>query len=55
MDQEVNRAIARNSDGWIDWSDILNCPRWIDGKIQLDGRFTADELRAILQFERKAG
>lgn len=55
MDEQTARTIAQSADGWIDWNNARNVPDWQGGRIILDGRFTADELRAILLFERKLG
>lgn len=52
---QTARTIAKQAEGWIEWNDARDCPQWIGSKIHLDGRFTADELRAILEFERKDG
>ncbi|MCA8407952.1 hypothetical protein LGN09_23890 [Burkholderia cenocepacia] len=53
MDQQTARTILKQTDGHIDWNDARDCPAWHLSKIYLDGRFTADELRAIIEFERK--
>lgn len=53
MDEQTAQWTAKHADGWINWDNFRNCPAWSGGKIILDGRFSADELRAILQFERK--
>lgn len=53
MDEQTARRTARHADGWMDWDNIRNCPSWVGGEIILDGRFSAEELRAILQFEGK--
>jgi hypothetical protein len=53
MDESTARAIARQAEGWIQWDDFRQRPDGSRGKIVLDRRFSADELRAILQFERK--
>lgn len=55
MDEETARIILNQRAGWIDWSTARDVPNWLGGRINLDGRFTADELRAILLFERKLG
>ncbi|WP_434115674.1 hypothetical protein [Paraburkholderia caffeinilytica] len=49
------RAILRGAGGWIDWDNVGDRPDWQCGGIVLDGRFTLDELRAILVFARHAG
>jgi hypothetical protein len=51
MDEQTASTIAKNAAGWIDWNDARKVPNWQSGHIILDGRFTADELRAILFFE----
>ncbi|WP_025097876.1 MULTISPECIES: hypothetical protein [unclassified Burkholderia] len=38
----------KTASGWIDWDDIRDRPRWRRGAITLDGRFTVDELRALI-------
>jgi hypothetical protein len=55
MDEETARIILNQKSGWVDWNNAKNVPNWQGGRIILDGRFTADELRAILEFERKLG
>jgi hypothetical protein len=55
MDEKTALTLARQADGHIAWNDARNVPDWQNGKIALDGRFSADELRAILVFERKLG
>lgn len=55
MDEQTARTILRQADGHIDWNNARDCPAWYLSKIYLDGRFTADELRAIIEFERKVG
>lgn len=54
-DEQTARTVAKNADGHIGWNDARDVPDWQGGKIVLDGRFSADELRAILLFERKLG
>lgn len=53
MDEQTARTILRQSDGHIDWSSARDCPAWYLSKIYLEGRFTSDELRAIIEFEGK--
>lgn len=55
MEEQTARATLAQADGWISWDNAHNLPDWKSGKIVLDGRFSADELRAILTFERKLG
>ncbi|WP_179949900.1 hypothetical protein [Burkholderia sp. MSMB1072] len=55
MDEQTARTILRQTDGHIDWSNARDCPAWYLSKIYLEGRFTSDELRAIIEFERKLG
>lgn len=55
MDQQTARTILRQTDGHIDWNDARDCPAWHLSKIYLEGRFTSDELRAIIEYERKLG
>ncbi|WP_231752964.1 hypothetical protein [Burkholderia sp. TSV86] len=55
MDEQTARTILRGSGGWIVWNGFRDCPDWSNGQIQLDGRFSMDELRAILAFARKSG
>jgi hypothetical protein len=53
MEEQTAKQILNQAGGWIDWNDIASRPNWVGGKIVLDGRFSADELRAIIEFERK--
>ncbi len=53
MEEQAARRILNQAEGWIDWNDVAGCPNWVSGKIVLDGRFSAEELRAIIAFERK--
>lgn len=47
---------SENSDGgWIGWDDGADKPDWQCGTVTLDGRFTADELRALLHFAETKG
>ncbi len=55
MEERTARTILKQTDGHIDWNDARDCPAWYLSKIYLDGRFTADELRAIIEFQRKVG
>lgn len=55
MDEQTARTILRQADGHIEWSNSRDCPAWYLSKIYLEGRFTSDELRAIIEFERKLG
>lgn len=50
MDAQSARAILSMAPGWIEWSVRGDCPDWQNGRIALDGRFTVDELRAVLAF-----
>jgi hypothetical protein len=52
MDDQTARKILRQADGWIDWNDVQNAPDWRQGKIVLDGRFSADELCALIELKR---
>jgi hypothetical protein len=54
MDEETARIILNQKMGWIDWNNARNIPNWQGGRINLDGRFTTDELRAILALESAA-
>ncbi len=49
------RRTLKGAAGWIDWDDVRDCPGWCRGAITLDGRFTVDELRALLQFADRRG
>ncbi|WP_186202919.1 hypothetical protein [Burkholderia gladioli] len=53
MDEQTARAILSQAEGYIDWDDIRDCPQWYRSKVILEGRFTSDELRAIIEFERQ--
>ncbi len=52
---EIARAILRQADGYIDWDSNRNCPAWYLSRIYIEGRFTSEELRAIIEFEGKRG
>ncbi len=54
MDEQTARAVLSQAEGYIDWDDIRDCPQWYRSKVILEGRFTSDELRAIIEFERKS-
>lgn len=45
--------ILRSRGGWIEWDALRDCPDWQRGKIALDGRFSMDELRALILFARR--
>ncbi|EEF27353.1 conserved hypothetical protein [Ricinus communis] len=49
MDNQTARYDLKQAQGWIDWNDALNVPNWKQGKTVLDGRFSADELRAFIE------
>ncbi|WP_186099763.1 hypothetical protein [Burkholderia gladioli] len=53
MDEQTARAVLSQAEGYIDWDDVRDYPLWYHSKIMLEGRFSADELRAIIEFERK--
>lgn len=42
------RAVLRLRTGWVRWDGVRDCPDWTSGKIELDGYFTIDELRALI-------
>ncbi len=42
------RAILSLSDGWFRWNSVWDCPDWVGERIELDGRFTVDDLRALI-------
>ncbi|MBI0329152.1 hypothetical protein [Burkholderia plantarii] len=48
--QRAARRLLRGASGWIDWDDVYDRPDWCRGAITLDGRFTIDELRALILF-----
>ena len=45
-------AILRGAPGWIDWDAARNRPNWVGGRVTLDGRFSVDELLALLTLAR---
>lgn len=53
MDEKTALMILRQVSGHIDWNNIRDCPAWHLSKIYIEGRFSSDELRAIIEFERK--
>ncbi|WP_232478114.1 hypothetical protein [Caballeronia calidae] len=52
MNNQTAQHILKRAEGWIDWSQARNVPNWQQGKIVLDGRFSADELRALIELQR---
>ncbi|AJW96386.1 hypothetical protein [Burkholderia gladioli] len=44
--------ILRQAPGWVDWNAARNAPNWVGGRITLDGRFSVDELLALLALSR---
>ncbi|GAB7537846.1 hypothetical protein [Burkholderia sp. 3C] len=42
------RRTLRAARGWIEWDDLRDRPDWGRGTVTLDGRFTLDELRALI-------
>ncbi|MGS1002044.1 hypothetical protein [Burkholderia glumae] len=47
--QQSAASILRGAPGWIDWDAAHNRPNWVGGRITLDGRFSVDELLALLR------
>lgn len=47
--------ILRGRGGWVAWDASRDCPDWQMGTIALDGRFSVDELRALMRFARRNG
>lgn len=52
MENSVARYLVKHAEGWIDWNDISNKPNWQNGKIILDGKFSADELIALIELQK---
>jgi hypothetical protein len=55
MEEQTAKLMLKHAAGHVDWNNARNVPNWQGGRIILDGRFTTDELRAIILFERKLG
>lgn len=47
------RSTLHQAPGWIDWNPAHDMPNWIGGRVTLDGRFSVDELLAILMLARQ--
>jgi hypothetical protein len=48
MDIQIARQFLSRARGWIDWDHHRNLPNWQGGSIILDGRFTVEELKALI-------
>ncbi|GAB7535904.1 hypothetical protein AB4851_08965 [Burkholderia sp. 22PA0099] len=48
------RRTWNQAPGWVDWNPSRDVPNWTGGRVTLDGRFSADELLAILALARHA-
>jgi hypothetical protein len=48
MNIQTARQFLNQAKGWIDWNHHRNLPNWQGGSISLDGRFTVDELKALI-------
>lgn len=53
--ESTAHRILRSRDGWVAWDALRDCPDWQMGTIALDGRFSMDELRALILFARRSG
>lgn len=55
MTDDEARSIlkADDCDGWISWDNEKDSPNWAGEYVTLDGRFTPEQLHAILHFTMK--
>lgn len=52
--QDNARLPLHQAPGWVDWNPAHDMPNWTGGRVTLDGRFSVDELLAILALARHA-
>lgn len=48
MDANTARTILRQADGYIDWDHTHHRPNWYKEHIILEGRFTLNQLQALI-------
>ncbi|MBN3728739.1 hypothetical protein [Burkholderia sp. Ac-20379] len=44
------RRTLKAASGWIEWNEAHDRPDWRRGAVTLDGRFSVEELRALILF-----